>query len=499
MPGCAIPVIEYLRDKVYLAAYDYTPEDTRHRVFFTVEEQLEYNPFHHDFGPLNIAHCYRFAVMFHEVLQANGNKAVVFYSRTDPRSRANAACLLASYMVLVQSWPPHSALAPLAQVDPPLMPFRDAGYSVADFILTVQDVVYGLWRAKESGLLDIRQFDLDEYENYELVENGDLSAIAPFYVAFASPQYDPRVDGEELPWAFNQVLKYFHRHDVKLVIRLNSHLYPAEEFERHGIKHADLIFDDGTCPTMSFVQGFLGAVEGVVREGGKVAVHCRAGLGRTGCLIGAHLIYTYGFTAQEVIAYMRFLRPGMVVGPQQHWLYQHQYTFREWRRSMRVGTIPDDSLAGYSPLVTEREYLREIRQLSPSHRRQSQTVASSPPRTPERSILGTVTNAASALPVPTPGQPRKSPSPRSTAPRPASRYQTLPSCQDTNSDDELENEQVWVPRQRRTVTDYDPPQSQQKHFARQLRLASNPSPRRRRQASAGSTVSSPARIGSVHK
>ena len=60
--------------------------------------------------------------------------------------------MLACYMVLIQHWPPHLALAPLVQMDPPCMPFRDAGYSQADYILTVQDVVYGVWKAKVDGL-----------------------------------------------------------------------------------------------------------------------------------------------------------------------------------------------------------------------------------------------------------------------------------------------------------------------------------------------------------
>lgn len=54
------------------------------------------------------------------------------------------------------------ALAPIAQCDPPLMPFRDAGYSQADYSLTVQDIVYGIYKAKEKGILSIKDFSLEE-------------------------------------------------------------------------------------------------------------------------------------------------------------------------------------------------------------------------------------------------------------------------------------------------------------------------------------------------
>ena len=132
--------------------------------YFTVDDTLLYNRFHADFGPLHIGHLYRFAVELHEVLgdPDNAGRAVVFWSKADSRSRANAACILACYMVLIQSWPPHLALAPIAQADPPLMPFRDAGYSQADFTIAVQDVVYGVWKAKEEGLCGFKEFSLEE-------------------------------------------------------------------------------------------------------------------------------------------------------------------------------------------------------------------------------------------------------------------------------------------------------------------------------------------------
>jgi cell division cycle 14 len=42
------------------------------------------------------------------------------------------------------------------------MPFRDAGYSQADYTLSIQDIVYGVWRAKEEGLFNLKDFNLEE-------------------------------------------------------------------------------------------------------------------------------------------------------------------------------------------------------------------------------------------------------------------------------------------------------------------------------------------------
>ncbi|KAK9464401.1 dual specificity protein phosphatase [Lipomyces arxii] len=388
-----IPTIEFLKDRLYLGAYDSPPSDTDTTIYFTVDDIVFYNAFHHDFGPLHIGHLYQFAVMLHEILgeEENQSRSVVFYSRTNSRSRANAACMLCCYMVLVQSWPPHLALAPIAQAEPPMMPFRDAGYSVADFTLSIQDVVYGVWKAKDRELLDMREFNIEEYEKFEKVEMGDFNVIPSHFVAFASPQYNVSAEGtpRKLPTPVRNVVEFFVENNVAMVVRLNSPLYDKSIFEDRGIQHIDMIFEDGTCPEMETVRRFIGVCIEVINKGKMIAVHCKAGLGRTGCLIGAYLIYAYAFTANEVIAYMRFIRPGMVVGPQQHWLYIHQHEFKEWRHTMALGS-PVAGLAGLRPLVS----LTSLRE------RQSS------PRTPVRSVLGVVENNA-ALPAPTPGQPRK--------------------------------------------------------------------------------------------
>ena len=169
-----------------------------------------------------------------------------------------------------------------------------------------------------------------------------------------------------------------------------------------GIKHIDMAFDDGTCPPLALVRQFIRIADQMITDKGQaIAVHCKAGLGRTGCLIGAYLIYRHAFTANEVIAFMRFMRPGMVVGPQQHWLHLNQAHFRKW-------WFEDAMLTKLSKLPSTPMKAAN----SKSGIANSQT--STPPNNSKRAVLGEMdgnetsyVNQDENLPAPTPGQPRK--------------------------------------------------------------------------------------------
>jgi hypothetical protein len=125
----AIPSLTIVPDRLYLAAYIHPPtadtlfpsssESPRKRAlraaegqppspspkcrsppcYFTIDDTLLYNAFHHDFGPLHIGHLYRFAIRFHDILGAKENKdrPVVFWSAADPRSECSLRRLALIY------------------------------------------------------------------------------------------------------------------------------------------------------------------------------------------------------------------------------------------------------------------------------------------------------------------------------------------------------------------------------------------------------------------
>ena len=170
--------------------------------------------------------------------------------------------------------------------------------------------------------IDWDNFDVNKAEHFQSIENGDLNWILEKkFLAFAGPATDCLdEDGLEVlpPSHYAPLFKSFGVTDI---VRLNIANYEPDEFNSHGINHHDLFFEDGSCPPMHILKKFLDSVSTV---SGAVAVHCKAGLGRSVTLIGAHVMKTYQVPAKSFIGWARIARPGAVIGPQQHFLVEMQ-------------------------------------------------------------------------------------------------------------------------------------------------------------------------------
>lgn len=177
-----------------------------------------------------------------------------------------------------------------------------------------------------------------------LPQNGDLNwIIQDKILAFAGPSYERHVSPEGYcTLAPSDYIPYFTRKQVKLVIRLNKKCYNEQDFIKAGIDHCDAFFLDGSCPPTKILQRVLAAME-ALPEQAAVAIHCKAGLGRTGTCIGAYLMKHYRFTAAEAIGWMRVCRPGMVIGPQQHFLHQIEHAM--WQEGDMAGVVKPLSMA----------------------------------------------------------------------------------------------------------------------------------------------------------
>jgi len=167
---------------------------------------------------------------------------------------------------------------------------------------------------------------LGQYFYYDAPANGDLHVLVPGrFLAFRGPRDD---HGDWLD--ASSYINAFRSLSVHTVVRLNKPEYDKAVFTSAGFEHLDLPFEDCTVPPLHIVDTFLRTAENL-RPGQMMAVHCLAGLGRTGTLIAMFMMKHFGFSANEAIGWLRICRPGSIIGPQQ------QFLADEEKRMHRLG------------------------------------------------------------------------------------------------------------------------------------------------------------------
>jgi atypical dual specificity phosphatase len=103
---------------------------------------------------------------------------------------------------------------------------------------------------------------------------------------------------------------------ITVLVNLHEQPHDARALARHGLRQVHLPVRDFTPPAPEQIEAGVDAIDEAVASGQRVAVHCAAGMGRTGTLLACYLV-RQGMDPDAAIARVRENRPGSVETPEQ--------------------------------------------------------------------------------------------------------------------------------------------------------------------------------------
>ena len=98
---------------------------------------------------------------------------------------------------------------------------------------------------------------------------------------------------------------------IGLVINLETVAHNPVDLESAGLREVHLPCPDFTTPTQEQILTSIATIAQAIAEDTRVAIHCRAGLGRTGTVLACWLV-SQGTPAEDAILEVRRRRPGSI-------------------------------------------------------------------------------------------------------------------------------------------------------------------------------------------
>ncbi len=133
--------------------------------------------------------------------------------------------------------------------------------------------------------------------NFHWIVEGLLAGMAQPGTSYHDPQEDIRT---------------LSRMGFSVLVSLTEKPIPFDMVAGCGVAPIHIPIEDFGAPTIEQAQSFCELVDRMEQRQKKVAVHCYAGLGRTGTMAAAFLMHRLGLSAPEAIEHVRKINLGYV-------------------------------------------------------------------------------------------------------------------------------------------------------------------------------------------